>query len=199
MSSTEKEFKKELAALGDKISASRIESLTKKAIKLTLKQSDFVLETIGNYIQKARKGARLGAMYLIDSLAKSSMKLSEKDENFKNLYHKKLPEKLGELIPILFDCEGKEREKIKKIITIWAQQEKMFVPGFATHMMKKFEAFGRSNPIPTVKAEKQVPPKPVVKQEPMQSPPLNTVTMPAPQIILPHQIHGTIGYFNYLA
>ena len=190
--STEKEFKSELAALGGKISASRIESLTKKAIKLTLKQSDFVLETIGLYIQKARKEARLGAMYLIDSLAKSCLKLSEKDENFKNLYYKKLPEKLGELIPILFDCEAKEREKIKKIITIWAQQEKMFLPGFAAHMMKKFEAFGRSNPISAVKQENPITPVAVVKQEPAQAP-VPVIPLPAPTATLPLQIINTIG------
>ena len=50
------EFRNELFALGDKISASRIEFLTKKAIKLTLRFE---------YVKTAKRECRLGAMYVL--------------------------------------------------------------------------------------------------------------------------------------
>lgn len=150
------DFSTELNALGEKISASRIESLTRSAIKLSSvrkfkiysqKSSESVVKAIEAYIKKCTKEQRLGALYVIDSIARASMKLAEKDPIWLNTYGKLFPVKLGPLLPILFDCAAKEKvgdlakrkEKMKRMVGLWIQTPKLFPIQFSTDLYKCFE------------------------------------------------------------
>ncbi|KAJ3303503.1 hypothetical protein HDV03_003780 [Kappamyces sp. JEL0829] len=125
-------FKKELHSLGEKLSASKIQNLTKMAIKMSLKYADQVAGCIEDYITVCSMSSRLGALSVVDSICRGASKLHDKDPSWDNVYYKILPERLAPLFPTLFDCPEKDKEKMKRIVGFWMQSDKLFPTEFAT-------------------------------------------------------------------
>ncbi len=64
---------------------------------------------LGEWIRRSTPSSRLGAIYVIDSIARAAMKLHEKDPSWNNVYYDLFPTQLGPIMSILFNVGDKEK------------------------------------------------------------------------------------------
>ncbi|KAJ3130121.1 hypothetical protein HK098_006180 [Nowakowskiella sp. JEL0407] len=130
------EFDKQLYQIKVPVSQSRIQSLTKLALKnikvfmLQLPNVNFnsryifaqlyknVVYSIEKFIQKCAADSKLPGLYVINAIATAAKKHPEGE-----VYLIRFEEKLESLIPHLLQASSKDKEKMKKVITLWKQGE----------------------------------------------------------------------------
>ncbi|KNE61718.1 hypothetical protein AMAG_06520 [Allomyces macrogynus ATCC 38327] len=109
------------------ISASRVQSLTKAALKHATSPdlAATVAYLVARFVRKCPPGFKLSGLYLVDSICRASF-AQFKD---KDLYVRQFLGLLPGLTPEIAKGPDKDRERIKKLLDVW-RASKVFPPEF---------------------------------------------------------------------
>ena len=137
------DFEKELHALYEvklPVSASRIQAITKLAIK-NYKGYKNVVFSIEKFIQKCPNELKLGAMYVVDSIARTAAKSSSPDVK---AYVARFAEKLESMLSNVGNASEKDKEKIRKLLGVW-KKSSLFDEEFLKKIEKDYLPKGIDN------------------------------------------------------
>lgn len=130
------DFEKELHALYEvklPVSASRIQTITKLAIK-NYKGYKNVVFSIEKFIQKCPNELKLGAMYVVDSIARTAAKSSSSDVK---AYVSRFAEKIESMLSNVIGAPEKDKEKIRKLLGVW-KKSNLFDEDLLKNLEKEF-------------------------------------------------------------
>lgn len=139
------DFEKELHALYEvklPVSASRIQTITKLAIK-NYKGYKNVVFSIEKFIQKCPNELKLGAMYVVDSIARTAAKSSSSDVK---AYVSRFAEKIESMLSNVIGAPEKDKEKIRKLLGVW-KKSNLFDEALLKNLEKEFLPKGIFNQI----------------------------------------------------
>eukprot|EP00842_Homolaphlyctis_polyrhiza_P007002 jgi/Hompol1/891/HPOL_002595-RA len=98
------------------VSASKITSLTKMALQHP-KNYKHVVHSIEKFVQRCKPEYCLVGLYVIDSIVRASQKQFEDEQS--NVYIKRFEEKLEGIFASLARGPAKDKERMKRVISIW--------------------------------------------------------------------------------
>ncbi|KAJ3097130.1 hypothetical protein HDU97_005132 [Phlyctochytrium planicorne] len=134
------DFDKELHTLYETklpISASKIQQLTRLALKHA-RNYKHVVHSIEKFLSKCSADLKLAGLYVIDSIARAAQKaaIGEGGGSLEAFaYLPRLEEKIEAMFPYLLTASEKDKEKMKKVVSLWKKMEL-----FNTDMLEALES-----------------------------------------------------------
>jgi hypothetical protein len=133
------EFKNELIKLvegsGRNVSASKIQSLTKIALK-NVDEADEILDCLERFCISCESYYKLHALYVIDSICKASRaKLGDRDT-----YHPAFSKRIVRIFESLIHYAPKDGDKIRHVLNVWREKQM-----FSDEIMDAIDDSIRSN------------------------------------------------------